>query len=82
VQTFLANEFLSSEVAGVIHYSACFLMNTMSWAAAIRPKLIYVFSACTRVIYSPVGFGQRLLAWLPIEPTCTNTFRTNWSRLS
>jgi len=26
-------------------------------------------------------FGQRLLAWLTSEPTCTNFFCPNWSRL-
>jgi len=32
-------------------------------------KLVCVVRACTRVIYSRAGFGQRMLAWLTGEPT-------------
>jgi len=46
-----------------------------------RAKLIYVVSTCTRVVYSPAGFGQRLLEWLTGTPACTNSFCPNWSRL-
>jgi len=74
-------QFVSTDGEGVIHSPACFSMKTTSWAWAIRAKLICVVSACTRVIYSRAGFGQRFLAWLAIEPTCTNSFCPNWSRL-
>jgi len=56
-------------------------LKTSSWAEAIRAKLICVVRACTRVIYSRAGFVQELLAWLTSEPTCTNAFCPNWSRL-
>ena len=74
-------QFLSFDGEGVIHCPACFSMKTTSWAGAIRAKLISVVRACTRVIYSHAGFSQRLLAWLTSEPTCTNSFCPNWSRL-
>ena len=63
-------QFCSSGGEGVIHSPACFSMKTTSWAGAIRAKFICVVRACTRVIYSRAGFGQRLLAWLTSEPTC------------
>jgi len=75
-------QFLSSDGEVVIHSPACFSMKTTSWTGAIRAKLICVVRACTRVIYSRAGFGQRLMAWLTSEPTCTNSFFPNWSRLS
>ena len=71
-------QFLSSDGEGVIHSPGCFSMKTTSWAGA---KLICVVRACTRVIYSRAGFGQRLLAWLTSEPICTNSIYPNWSRL-
>ena len=74
-------QFLSSDGEVVIHSPACFSMKTTSWAGAIRAKLMCVVRACTRVIYSRAGFGERLLAWLTSEPTCTNSFCPNWSRL-
>jgi len=76
-------QFLSSDSGGegVIHSPACFSMKTTSWAGAFRTKLICVVMACTRMIYSRAGFGQRLLAWLTSEPKCTNSFCSNWSRL-
>ena len=74
-------QFLSTDGEGVIHSPACFSMKTTSCAGAIRAKLICVVRACTRVIYSRAGFGQRLLAWLSSEPACTNSFCPNWSRL-
>jgi len=74
-------QFLFSDGEGVIHSPACFAMKTTSWAGAIRAKLICVVRACTRVIYSRAGFGQWLLAWITSEPTCTNCFCPNWSRL-
>ena len=74
-------QFLSSDGEGVIHSPACFSMKATSWAGDIRAKLICVVRACTRVICSSAGFGQRLLAWLISEPTCTNSFCPNWSRL-
>ena len=72
---------LSSDGEGVIHSAACFSMKTTSWVGAIRAKLICVVRACTRVIYSRAGFGQRLPVWLTGEPTCTKSFCLNWSRL-
>jgi len=77
---FLAPIF-SSDGEGVTHSPVCFSMKTTSWAGAIRAKLIYLVRACTRVVYSRAGFGQRLLAWRTSEPTCTNPFCPNWSRL-
>jgi len=74
-------QFLSSDVAGVIHSPACFSMKTTSWAGAIRAKLICVVRACTRVTYAPAGFDQKLLMWLISAPTCTNSFCPNWARL-
>jgi len=74
-------QFLSSDGEGVIHFPACFSIKTTSWVGVIRAKLICVVMACTRVIYSRAGFGQTLLAWLASEPTCTNSFSQNWSRL-
>jgi len=74
-------QFLSSDGEGVTHSPAYFLMKTTSWAGAIRAKLICVVRACTCVTYSRAGFGQRSLAWLASEPTCTNSFCPNWSRL-
>ena len=74
-------QFFSSDGEGVIHSPACCSLKTTSWVGAIRAKLICVVSACTRVIYTRAGFGQRLLAWLTSEPTCTNSFCPNWSRL-
>ena len=74
-------EFVSSDGEDVTHSPACFSIKTTSWAGAIRPKLMSVASACTRVNYSRAGFGQRLLAWLTSELTCTNSFCPNWSRL-
>jgi len=73
--------FLSFDQEGVIHSHACFSMKTTSGAGAIHAKLISVVRACTRVIYTLDGFGQRLLAWLNSELTCTNSFCPNWSRL-
>ena len=40
-------------------------------SGTIHAKLISVVRTCTRVIYSRAGFGQRLLAWLTSERTCT-----------
>jgi len=74
-------QFISSDGEGVTHSPACFSMKTTSWAGAIRAKMICIVRACTRVIYCRVGFGQRLQAWLTGEPTCTNSFCPNWSRL-
>jgi len=74
-------QFLSSNGEGVTHSPACFSIKTTSWAGAIRSKLICVVSACTRVAYSRAGFGQKLLARLASEPTCTDSFCPNWSRL-
>jgi len=68
-------QFFSSDGEGVTHSPVCFSMKTTSWAGAIRAKLICVARACARVIYSrAAGFGQRLLAWLTGEPTCTTPF--------
>jgi len=74
-------QFLSSDGEGVINFLACFSMKTTSWARAFRAKLICVVSACTRAIYFPACFGQRLLAWRTCSPACTNSFCPNWSRL-
>jgi len=74
-------KFISSDGEGVIHSPACFSVKTTTWAGAIRAKLICVVRTCTRVIYSRSGFGQKLLAWVTSEPTCTNSFCPNWSRL-
>ena len=75
----LAKAIFSDE-EGVIHSLACFSMKTTSWAGTIRAKLICVVSACTRVIYSPAGFGQRLLAWRTSSSASINSFCPNWSR--
>ena len=74
-------QFRPSDRKGVIHSPTCFSMKTTSWAGAIRAKFICVVSACTRVFYSRAGFVQTLLAWLTSEPTCTNSFCPNRSRL-
>jgi len=50
-------------------------------AGAIRAKSMCMVSACTRVNYSPAGFGQRLLAWHTSSTACTKSFCPNWSRL-
>ena len=71
-------QFLSSDGECVINFLACF---STSWARAFRAKLICVVSACTRAIYFPACFGQRLLAWRTCSPACTNSFCPNWSRL-
>jgi len=74
-------QLLSSDGEGVIHSSACFSVKATSWAGAIRAKFFCAIRACTRVIYTRAGCGQRLLAWLTSEPTCTKSFCPNWSRL-
>jgi len=57
---FLSNQkqFISSDVAGVLDSPACVSVKTTNWAVVLRAKLVYVDSACTRVIYSLAGFGQ------------------------
>jgi len=77
----IQNRFFSSDVTSVIHSLACFSMKSTSWTEQIPAKLIYVVSACTRVIYSPAGFRKRLLVWLTSSPVCTNSFCPNWPRL-
>ena len=47
----------------------------------LRAKLVCIVRACTRLIYSRAGFGQRLLARPTGELTCTNFFCPNWLRL-
>ena len=75
-------QFLSSDGEGVIHSPACFSIKTTSWAGAIRAKMICVVRACTRMIYSRAGFGlKRLLGWIASEPTRTNSFCPDRSRL-
>ena len=57
---FLSNQkqFISSDVAGVLDSPACVSVKTTNWAVVLRAKLVYVDSACPRVIYSLAGFGQ------------------------
>jgi len=74
-------QFLLSDGEDVIHSPACFSIKTTSWPGAIRAKSVCVVKACTRVMYSRAGFGQRLLACLTNERTCTNSFCPKWSRL-
>jgi len=62
-------------------FSCLFLNENHELSSSHSGKLICVIRACTRVTYSRAGFGQKLLAWLTSEPTFTNSFCPNWSRL-
>ena len=73
-------QFVSSDVAGVLDSFVCSSMKTTSWAGAIRAKLISIVSAGTRMVYSRAGIRQSLLAWLTSSHACTNSFCPNWSR--
>ena len=55
-------------------FSCLFLNENHELSRSHSHQIDRVIRACARVIYSRAGFGQRLLAWLSSEPTCTNSF--------
>ena len=81
---FLVNQkqFLSFDVGGVTHSPACFSMKAVGWAGGIRPELIYVLSACTRVIYadSRQGCWSGLLVHLHAQTPFATLVDVSWRK--